>query len=192
MDPLVNNNGFIRSMQIYNQFAQYGPPNALSIDVSDTREMFRNGSCAMTLDWANPFSFMASTRFADGYYASVTPGTYQVVDRDTGALVNCTRAICPHAEIGRTGQLLNRASFAAFGGWSGSVSGLIPQAKQDLAYAFLSFLGRPSTSSRDVTKGLGFDLYRYSHLNVSNWEASGFMAEYVLKMHDTFRTILCA
>lgn len=191
MDPLVNNEGFIRAMQIYKQLAQFGPANALSIDVTATREMFRNGSCAMTLDWANPYSFMASTPFASGYFASVTPGTYQVVDRETSKLVNCTRSLCPHAEIGRTGQLLNRAPYAAFGGWSGSISGLIPQAKQELAYQFLSYLGRPSTSSIDVTRGLGFDLYRYSHLNVTNWQTAGFTADYVARMHGTFGSVLC-
>lgn len=191
MEPLVNNDGFAEALKIYRRFMDFSPPNVLNIDVTVTREMFQNGSCAMTLDWANPFSFMVQTPYRDGYLVSTTPGTHRVVDRATGLLVNCTQEICPFASMGRNGRLINKAPYAAFGGWSGSVSAMIPPAKQQLASDFLSFLGRPSTSSKDVTLGLGFDLYRYSHLNVSNWEAAGFPSGYVNRMLDTFRSVLC-
>jgi hypothetical protein len=64
------------------------------------------------------------------------------------------------------------------------------QAKKDLAYQFFSYLSRPSSSGVDVTRGLGFDPYRLSHLNVTNWLNAGFSRDYLDRNINNFRAAL--
>jgi multiple sugar transport system substrate-binding protein len=52
MQPLVKNEGFAKAMTIYKNLMAVGPSNELSLGVSETRELFSQGRCAMTLDWA--------------------------------------------------------------------------------------------------------------------------------------------
>jgi hypothetical protein len=82
----------------------------------------------------NPFGFMKDTPYRDGYAISITPGTYEIVDRSTGLLVDCTIDLCPHATVGHHGRLVNRAPYAASGGFSGSVSIKIPQVCDKVIY----------------------------------------------------------
>lgn len=37
MKPLINNEGFARALEIYDETTQYGPPDELNLDVGDTR-----------------------------------------------------------------------------------------------------------------------------------------------------------
>lgn len=175
-EPLVNNPGFIRALEIYKATNQFGPPDEQTIDVGNTRSLWTSGRCALTLDWGD----IGSLAVAEGSKvngltgAVVTPGSTQVLDRATGELVDCDETTCPYAVDG-----VNHAPFASFGGWSGGVSAGIDQTVKDAAYAFLSYMSQPAQANVDVTIGAtGFNPYRISQFEEQQpWLDAGFTEE---------------
>ncbi len=175
-NPLVNNAGFIRALEIYKETNQYGSPDELAMGVGDTRGMWTSGRCALTLDWGD----IGSLAVAEGSQvngltgAVISPGSTMVLDRATGELVECSAETCPNAIDG-----VNHAPFAAFGGWSGGVSSQIDQLAKDAAYAYFSYMAQPAQANVDVTIGAtGFNPYRISQFEDNTaWLAGGFSEE---------------
>jgi len=93
-----------------------------------------------------------------------------VLDRETGKLVACDDNRCPHAVNG-----VNRAPFAAFGGWSGGINASADQKIKDAAYDFFSYMSQPAQSNVDVTIGkTGFNPYRLSQFSdMKTWVKAG-------------------
>jgi multiple sugar transport system substrate-binding protein len=102
--------------------------------------------------------------------AVILPGSRQVVDRESGELVECNEQSCPHAIDG-----VNHAPFSAFGGWSGAINAEADDKVKDAAYAFLSFMSAPEQSNVDVTLGkTGFNPYRTSQFeDIDLWVEAG-------------------
>ena len=174
LEPLVNNEGFIRALEIYKETNKYGPPNEQALDVGDTRTLFISGRCALSLDWGDIGSLAVDPEQSvvqDKVGAVITPGSTAVVDRETGELVPCGEDNCPYAVDG-----VNHAPFASFGGWSGGVSAGIDQEKKDAAYAFFSYMAQPAQANVDVTIGItGFNPYRISQFeDLGPWLEAGF------------------
>ena len=172
--PLVNNEGFIRALEIYKETGKYGPPDEETLDVGGTRTLFVAGRCALSLDWGDIGSLAVDPEQSvvqDKVGAVITPGSTEVIDRETGKLVPCTPELCPYAVDG-----VNHAPVASFGGWSGGVSSGISQEKKDAAYAFFSYVAQPAQSNVDVTIGkTGFNPYRISQFqDLTPWLAAGF------------------
>ncbi|MCU0512955.1 MAG: extracellular solute-binding protein, partial [Anaerolineae bacterium] len=175
-EPLVNNPGFIRALEIYKATNQFGPPDELAIGVGDTRGLWTAGRCALTIDWGD----IGSLAVAEGSRvngltgAVITPGSPEVLDRATNTLVACDETTCPFAIDG-----VNHAPFAAFGGWSGGVSSAVDQQIKDAAYAFFSYMAQPAQANADVTVGAtGFNPYRVSMFeNQQPWLDGGFTEE---------------
>jgi multiple sugar transport system substrate-binding protein len=177
MEPLVDNEAFRKALEIYKETTQYGPPDEINLDVGDTRSLFTTGRCALSMDWGDigPLAIDPETSTViDQVGAMVLPGSTQVLDRETGALVDCDETTCPYAIDG-----INYAPFAAFGGWSGGVNATIDDAKKKAAYDFFSFMSKPENSNVDVTIGqTGFNPYRTSQfLNREAWVEAGMSAE---------------
>ena len=173
MKPLVNNDGFARALEIYKETTKYGPPNEINLDVGDTRNMFVSGGCALTVDWGDigPLAVDPKTsKVIDKVGALMLPGTDKVLDRATGKLVACDKTRCPYAING-----INRAPFAAFGGWSGGVNAKSKPQSKDAAYALFSYMSQPEQSNVDVTVGAtGFNPYRLSQFkDMGPWKKSG-------------------
>ncbi|XWX03457.1 extracellular solute-binding protein [Aggregatilineales bacterium SYSU G02658] len=173
-DPLVNNAGFIRALEIYKATTAFGPPNELNIGVGDTRSLFSAGRCALTLDWGDigPLSVDPEISVVkDKVGAVITPGSTEVLDRATGELVACDDMTCPFAING-----VNHAPFAAFGGWSGGVSAAADPLVKEAAYAFFSYMAQPAQANVDVTIGrTGFNPYRLSQFgDLTPWIEGGF------------------
>jgi multiple sugar transport system substrate-binding protein len=173
-NPLVNNAGFIRALEIYAATTAFGPPDELNIDVGATRTLFTAGRCALTLDWGDIGSLAvdpAQSVVQDKVGAVIMPGTTEVLDRATGELVACDETTCPYAIDG-----VNHAPFAAFGGWSGAVSAAAPDDVKAAAYAYFAYVSAPAQSNVDVTIGItGFNPYRTSQFeDNSAWLANGF------------------
>lgn len=173
-EPLVNNPGFIRALEIYKATTAFGPPNELNIGVGDTRSLFSAGRCALTLDWGDigPLSVDPEISVVkDKVGAVITPGSTEVLDRATGTLVPCDEMTCPFAING-----VNHAPFAAFGGWSGGVSAAADPLVKEAAYAFFSYMAQPAQANVDVTIGrTGFNAYRLSQFaDLTPWIEAGF------------------
>jgi multiple sugar transport system substrate-binding protein len=173
LTPIVDNEGFVRALDIYKETNTYGPPNELSIGVGDTRGLFTAGKCALTLDWGDigSLSVASDSKVVDKVGAVILPGSKQVVDRATGKLVDCTADLCPYAIDG-----VNHAPFAAFGGWSGAVNAGIDAKKKEAVYAYFSYMSQPAQANVDVTIGkTGFNPYRTSQFEKQDeWVKAGF------------------
>lgn len=176
MEPLYNNAGFARALEIYLATGQFGPPDELNLDVGDTRGLWTAGRCALTIDWGDigTLAIEEGSRVNGLTGAVILPGSTEVWNRETRQLEPCTDELCPF-HIGG----VNHAPFAAFGGWSGGINAAAPEAVKDAAYAFFSYLSQPAQSSVDVTIGAtGFNPYRISHFeNLDNWLAAGMSEE---------------
>lgn len=173
MKPLLGpNEATIKALDIYKETSKYGPPNEATLGVGDTRSLWTDGKCALTLDWGDigPLAVAPGSKVADKTGAVITPGYKEVLDRASGKLVPCDKTTCPYAVDG-----VNYAPFASFGGWSGGINAASPQKVKDAAYAFLSYMSQPEQSGVDVTIGkTGFNPYRISHFkNLKPWTDSG-------------------
>jgi multiple sugar transport system substrate-binding protein len=173
MEPLVNNEAFAKALDIYNQTTEYGPPDELNLDVGDTRSLFTSGRCALSLDWGDIGTLAIDPETSivmDKTGAMILPGSTEVLDRETGALVPCDEETCPHAIDG-----INYAPFAAYGGWSGGVNAGADDLVKDAAYDFFSYMAQPAQANVDVTIGkTGFNPYRTSQfLNRQAWVEAG-------------------
>ena len=172
MRPLVNTEAFIRALEVYRDTTPYGPPDEINLDVGDTRALFTQGRCVLTVDWGDvgTLAIEEGSKVNDKTGAVPLPGSREVLDRASGKLVACDARRCPHAVNG-----INRAPYAAFGGWSGGINSAADEKTKAAAYDFFSFMSRPAHSNVDVTIGkTGFNPYRLSQFqNLDNWTKAG-------------------
>jgi multiple sugar transport system substrate-binding protein len=172
-EPLVDNEAFARALDIYNETSQYGPPDELNLNVGDTRGLFTAGRCALSLDWGDIGTLAIdpdTSVVQDMVGAVITPGSTEVLDRETGELVPCDEETCPYAIDG-----VNHAPFASFGGWSGGINANADPLVKDAAYDFFSYMSQPAQANEDVTIGkTGYNPYRTSQfLNRQGWVEAG-------------------
>jgi multiple sugar transport system substrate-binding protein len=177
MEPLIDNEAFRKAMEIYSETTQYGPPDELNLDVGDTRSLFTSGRCALSIDWGDIGTLAIDPETSivqDKTGAMIAPGSTQVLDWATGALVDCDETTCPHAIDG-----VNYAPFAAYGGWSGGINAGADDLVKDAAYDFFSYMAQPAQANVDVTIGkTGFNPYRTSQfLNRQTWVEAGMSPE---------------
>jgi multiple sugar transport system substrate-binding protein len=173
MQPLVENPGFARALDIYNETTKYAPPSERNLDVGDTRGLFTSGRCALSIDWGDIGTLAIdpqTSKVQNKVGAVILPGSKQVLDRKTNKLVACNKTTCPYAING-----VNHAPFAAYGGWSGAINAAADDKVQAAAYAFLSYMSAPAQSNVDVTLGkTGFNPYRNSQFsNLHLWIKAG-------------------
>jgi multiple sugar transport system substrate-binding protein len=173
MQPLTNNAGIARALDIYNETTKYAPPSERNLDVGDTRGLFTSGRCALSIDWGDIGTLAidpATSKVQNKVGSLILPGSRQVLDRKTGKLVACNKRTCPYAIGG-----VNHAPFAAYGGWSGAINAAADDKVKAAAYAFLSYMSAPAQSNVDVTLGkTGFNPYRASQFsNLGPWIKAG-------------------
>jgi multiple sugar transport system substrate-binding protein len=173
MSPLFNNDALGKALDIYVETTKYGPPDEINLDVGDTRGLFTTGRCALSLDWGDIGTLAidpATSKVQDKVGAVILPGSGQVLDRETGKLVDCDAERCPHAVDG-----INHAPFAAFGGWSGAVNANSSDEVKAAVYDFFSYMSQPAQANEDVTIGItGFNPYRVSQFeNLDLWLKAG-------------------
>jgi multiple sugar transport system substrate-binding protein len=174
MDSLFNNEAFALALETYQATMEFGPPDELNLGVSDTRGLFTTGRCALSMDWGDIGTLALGTEVEDKVGAVITPGWTQVLDRESGSLVDCDGETCPHAVDG-----VNHAPFASFGGWSGAINAAVADEKKDAAFEFIAYMSAPEQSSEDVTIGAsGFNPYRNSHFESQDlWLEAGMSQE---------------
>jgi multiple sugar transport system substrate-binding protein len=173
MQPLTNNAGIARALDIYKETTKYAPPGERNLDVGDTRGLFTSGRCALSIDWGDIGTLAidpATSTVQNKVGSLILPGSRQVLDRKTGKLVACNKRTCPYAVGG-----VNHAPFAAYGGWSGAINAAADDKVKAAAYAFLSYMSAPAQSNVDVTLGkTGFNPYRASQFsNLGPWIKAG-------------------
>ena len=161
MEPLVKNEAFSQALEIFQTTTEYAPENELELDLKATRALFISGRCALTIDWsdlATEAISPATSQVIDRTHAIALPGTKQVLDRETGKLLDCNFLTCSHAIEG-----INYAPYAAFGGWLGGINAAANAPAKNAGYAFLSYISQPEQSNIDVTlRETDFNPYRIS------------------------------
>jgi multiple sugar transport system substrate-binding protein len=171
MQPLVNNEAFRKALELYKETGKYGPAEELNLNVGDTRGLWTQGRCALSIDWGDigPLAVASDSKVPDKTGAAILPGSKSVLDRATGKLVPCDATTCPNAING-----VNHAPYAAFGGWSGAINN--NSKVKDAAYAFISYMSQPAQANVDVTIGrTGFNPYRVSQFKeLGPWIHAGF------------------
>jgi multiple sugar transport system substrate-binding protein len=177
MEPLLDNAAFRKALEIYDATTQYGPPDELNLDVGDTRSLFTSGRCALSIDWGDIGTLAIDPETSivmDKTGAMITPGSTQVLDWETGELVDCNETTCPYAIDG-----VNYAPYAAYGGWSGGINAGAEDIVKDAAYDFFSYMAQPAQANQDVTIGItGFNPYRTSQfLNRQAWVEAGMSSQ---------------
>lgn len=178
MTPLMDNPAAIHALEIYKKTGEYGPPDEVNMDIGDTRSLFTTGRCALTLDWGDTGALAFdpdNSQVVDQVGAVILPGSTRVLNRETGEFQQCDAELCPYAQDG-----VNRAPFAAFGGWSGGINVNADEDVKEAAFAFLSYMSQAEQSNEDVTNGVtGFNPYRMSHLESTDlWVKAGMSEDY--------------
>ena len=128
-----------KALEIYKQTMNYGVPNDENLSQAEARKLFLSGRCSLTLDCGDVGTLAlnpATSKVIDKVGTTITPGTTQVLDRQTGKLVAWDKFTCPYAIDG-----VNHVPYAAYGGWVGVVAAKAALKVKDAAYAFLSYMG---------------------------------------------------
>ena len=113
-----------------------------------------------------------------------TPGSSRVLDRETGKPVSCDEERCKlgtyYTDIG----WVNKAPYAAFGGWAAAVAGNVSPMRQRLAADFFAYasgirsnVGVIPNATAPLSEMNGQDPYRQSHFDIDKWVAQGFPRE---------------
>jgi len=161
------------------------------------------GDCIQTIYWGDVYAQHlkgGNQMLANGRLGMAPiPGSPRVYNRDSDALETCTNETCPHGVLSRNGTfLINRPSYAAFGGWVGGVSNMIEDEEKTIMADFFDF-----ASSRDWSKQFvianatgstfyGTDPFRQTQLEVDEWTAMGYDFESATRYLDLVQSDLNA
>lgn len=167
MTPQVNNPGWVRALEDYIEIREFGDPNMINYDVSDTRSLFPAGASVLNIDWGDVGTISidesASVVKGDVGFAAL-PGGVQYWDYEAGEWVTPEDGV-------------NQAPFIAFGGW---IIGVAADSDvKEAALDFAAFMARPELVQQlAVTGGTGINPSRYSQLeDIEPWIEAGFDRE---------------
>jgi len=144
------------------------------------------GECVLTYNWGNSFTeHIANTSVVrDKLGVANVPGSPYILNRTSGKLENCTAETCPYAERHEhEGDIMyvNRAPYAAYGGFCGGVSNNVSPEHKLAAAEFLAFASDSAQAINyvipDRTQEViptGMDPYRKTLLDADKWLERGY------------------
>ncbi|WP_320034449.1 extracellular solute-binding protein [Halarcobacter sp.] len=162
MNPLINSEGFVKSLEEFIDIMQFAPPNIKNYSPAEVRMSFITGQVAMALDWAD-IGTMANNAEESivknkvGYRE--LPGSNQIFNNHT-----------------KKWEYFYNAPSSINGNWVIVVN---KNSKNlDKAFDFASHMTSKSITTKYVTIGeSGINPSRFSHLdtnNLQNWTKDGF------------------
>ncbi|KAL6760532.1 hypothetical protein V8C86DRAFT_1096930 [Haematococcus lacustris] len=147
LEPLLVNDGFAYSMQVYRRLAALNPIfgaswNERAPDCNAGTLAFLNGTCLFTIQNSAVFKGTLLAPSLRGKVGSaMVPGVTEVWDRVAGRLVPCSAQLCPFATpqqlLNGSVRLVNYAPWKGTVGYSGSVAGAISPEYQQAAFNYL-------------------------------------------------------
>ncbi|KAJ9512484.1 hypothetical protein QJQ45_018777 [Haematococcus lacustris] len=147
LEPLLVNDGFAYSMQVYRRLAALNPIfgaswNERAPDCNAGTLAFLNGTCLFTIQNSAVFKGTLLAPSLRGKVGSaMVPGVTEVWDRVAGCLVPCSAQLCPFATpqqlLNGSVRLVNYAPWKGTVGYSGSVAGAISPEYQQAAFNYL-------------------------------------------------------
>jgi len=173
MDPLVDQEGFVKGLTNFVEITKHGVPRMLNFETRQLRSGFVNGDAAMAIDWPDigPMSIDKTLSKIIGQCGfGQFPGATTVWDRQNKKWVDATWG----AKKDHAGKPINHVPILNFGGWAGFV--VKTAVNTDAVFDYLKFMNSPQTSIKDVVRGsTGFNPYRKSHFaNLKAWMDAGY------------------
>lgn len=160
MKPRINNPAFVKALEDYIEFMQFGPPGMASFAGHDVRNAFASGEVAMAMDWADMGIFAANSPVSiikeHVGYAQI-PGSNTVYN----------------AKKSRWDKRTNNVSSIS-GNWMFLVN---KESKhKELAFAFAAHMtSKEMTKKLTATNGTAVNPSRYSHFeDPASWNSAGF------------------
>ncbi|KAG7368674.1 7 transmembrane sweet-taste receptor of 3 GCPR [Nitzschia inconspicua] len=195
MTPLLGE-AFEKMLEILEIQARYGPEDEFEACVDLNSGYMNDGSCVLSYNWGNTFKQHLNDesvfRMGDARMSVCqTPGSTQVLDRQTMKLVPCDKDRCRFGEFYDDIGWVNRAPYLAFGGWSCAVNNYTTPGKTTLATEFCAYASSRAKSNPLIVEDAktavgGSDPFRRSQLDVDQWVANGYHEEAVV---DYFNVI---
>ncbi|KAG1676736.1 hypothetical protein FOA52_005025 [Chlamydomonas sp. UWO 241] len=181
LEALGSSLAMTRTMELVQELLPYSASNC-----GRPNPAFSSGACAITIAPEVLFKAWQVSRDAAAkgmIGTAMVPGATRVLNRQTGRLEECTKALCPNAlrerTYGGSEVLVNRAPHFGMGGFSGFVNAHQDEATQQAMYAFWSFMSEPIYSKQLFMTAGVIGPYRKSHLDTSTqsldaWSALGY------------------
>lgn len=181
MEPLVNNSGWVKAMEVIQDMTKFAPPGLLSYGYSELRQAFVSGNSAIALDWGD----IGIMEQSEEKYGSKVKGLLGY-----GPLPGAMKTY--DFKEKRWVEGYNQVNFLNFGGWIFSISKF--SKNQVAAYKFATYFTAPERSILDVCGIHGYtgaNPWRFSHFqNINKWIEGGWGKDSVIKYLETIQTIL--
>jgi hypothetical protein len=140
------------------------------------------GECVLTYNWGNNFKryLEEGSQIRGKYGVAPTPGSTQVLDRESNKLVQCTKELCPFGDEYEDIGWVNRAPYMAFGGWACAVNNYTDSVSKRRASEFCAFAASKQESIKSIIPNAtaavvnGQDPFRSSHLDIERYVAAGY------------------
>ena len=199
MDPLLGE-AMEETLRILAEQHILGPSEETFEDIEcddnedDINLRLNEGTCAITYNWGNQLTTEPIVNNNSNITIGVapTPGSTRVFNRSSGNLESCTPELCPYGLYFDDIGIVNRPSYAAFGGWAGGVSNNSPTREQNAMADFFSYISNTAQSLSDVLPNQRSNFvtpYRYSHLQASNWTDVGYDESTISEYKDTIQEV---
>jgi multiple sugar transport system substrate-binding protein len=163
MNPLINNEGYVRGLTEFVDIIKTAHRPGLDSDRAAVISEVTQGRALMSLDWGDtgPSSVAADSQVKGLIGFALTPGVSEYFDWQTDTWVTM-----PAGEVHRTPT-------HAYNGWSYYITS--PTENKDAAWEWIKFHASPRISSVDVASpDSGYQPWRNSHsANLQSWIDAG-------------------
>jgi len=180
MEPLTSK-ALEKAIEYLMGQVKYGAPDEFD-DCNANIKWMNEGRCVLTYNWGDSFTAQKGSNIDGLLGVAPTPGSPQVYDRRIHELVDCTEELCGKYGFydGDSGWI-NRAPYAAFGGWSGAIS---IKSNSEKALETVSFFSFMSNHQESIALN-GLEPYRKSQMNVSTYVDLGYSLNQSSQYVDT-------
>ena len=140
MEPLINQPGHVRALEVLYELSQYGPPAQAAWDLGTAWDWFLRGKAIFVFSWGDVGSLVQDTsrsKIKGKMGASIIPGSYEVYDMNNNRWVKLDK---PNIVGNTTG-----------GSWQGIISSKAEN--PEVVYSFYAFMATEPVSLWNVNRG---------------------------------------
>jgi len=140
MEPLINQPGHVRALEVLNKLQKYGPAAQASWDLGTAWDWFLRGKAIFVFSWGDVGSLVQDTsrsKIKGKLGASIIPGSYDVYDMNRNKWVHFDK---PSVVGNTTG-----------GSWQGVISS--KSKNPEVVYSFLALMATEPVSLWNVNRG---------------------------------------
>lgn len=150
MEPLINQPGNVKALQMLIDFLNFGPPDMIALDIASTWDVFIKGRAVFNWSWGDVAVLAEDperSNIVGKCGCAPLPGSMEVWDRERGKF--------------RHLETPNFVGNVSGGGWDGLISKLSPN--PEVVYHFFSFMSSKKITMWNAVRGwTGYDMGAYS------------------------------